>query len=257
MIIPPKISRLPVVWELRKLTLYSIFSFIAIFRFRDISLIWNNIICLPVWWKYQQKKNEPLKNDHPWITFRAERFLRKILRKDMMVFEYGSGSSTMYFARRVAQVFSTEHHPGWYEHIRQILDEHSVNNVDYRLIEPDTPDGNQRTGYLSRHHLYKNKRFERYVKNIDAFPDGYFDLVMIDGRARTECIAHAKNKIKPGGYLVVDNSERTYYFNGNDFLSNRNEWKSSHFIGPTPYSFQFSKTSFFQKLHIVHMINLS
>jgi len=247
MIIPPKISRLPVIWELRKLTLYTTSSIAALFKFRDISLIWNNIINFPVWWKYQQKKNEPLMNDHPWITFGAERFMRKILRKDMMVFEYGSGSSTLYFSRRVARVFSTEHHQDWFERVRQALDNKEINNADCRLIKHESLDTNQVTGYLSWHHLYKGKSFESYVKSIDTFPDGYFDVVMVDGRARTDCIAHAKNKIKRGGYLVVDNSERKYYFNGNDFLSDRNEWKAYHFIGPTPYSFQFSKTSFFQK----------
>ena len=247
MIIPPKISRLPVIWELRKLTLYGWSLLKAMFSFRSIYLFFDSVVVFPVWWKYQQKKNEPLKNDHPWITFKAERFLRKILRKDMIIFEYGSGSSTLYFSRRAAQVISIEHHPVWFENVRQTLNEQFIRNVDCRLIEPETTAENQTTGYLSYHHLYKNKCFESYVKSIDAFPDEYFDLVMVDGRARTECIAHAKNKIKPGGYLVVDNSEKTYYLNGNDFLFNEKEWKPFHFIGPTPYSFEFSKTSVFQK----------
>ena len=247
MIIPPKIARLPVIWELRKATLYGISSVAALFKFRKISIIWESMIYFPVWWKFHQKKNEPLKNDHPWITFKAERFLRMMLRKDMIVYEYGSGSSTLYFSRRVAQVFSIEHHRDWFENVQQTIEKQSIRNVDFRLIEPETVSENQATGYLSYHHLYKNKRFESYVKSIDAFPDEYFDLVMIDGRARTECIARAKNKIKQGGNLVVDNSERTYYFDGNDFLFNKKEWRSFHFIGPVPYGFGFSKTSFFQK----------
>ena len=248
MIIPPKIAGLPVIWELRKLTLYSISSIKALFKFRNISLLWDSIVYFPVWWKYQQKKNEPLKNDIPWITFSAERFLRKILRKDMIVFEYGSGSSTLYFSRRVAQVFSIEHHRGWFENIQKTLEEQATKNVDNKLIEPETLDGNRVTGYISWNPLYKGISFESYVKSIDAFPDGYFDAVIIDGRARTDCIAHAKNKIKKGGYLVVDNSERTYYFNGNDFLSDEKEWKSYHFTGSVPYSFEYSKTSFYRKI---------
>ena len=165
----------------------------------------------------------------------------------MTVFEYGSGSSTLYFSRRVAQVFSIEHNRGWFENIQKTLEEQAIKNVDNRLIEPETLDDNQSICYRSYFPSYQNKSFESYIKSIDAFPDGYFDVVMIDGRARTDCIARAKNRIKQGGYLVLDNSERTYYFNGNDFLSDEKEWKSYHFIGPVPYSFEYSKTSIFKR----------
>jgi len=247
MIISPKITHLPVIWEIRKFALYSLSSLKALFKFRSIVVIYDSIIDFPVWWKHQQRKNEPLKTDLPWITFKAERFLRKILRKDMIVFEYGSGSSTLYFSRRVARIFSIEHHREWFEHIQQILSEQSIKNADCRLIEPETLTENQPNVYLSSSSLDKNKSFESYVKSIDAFPDEYFDIVVVDGRSRTNCIAHAKTKIKQGGYMVVDNSERAYYFDGNDFLSNKKEWEALHFIGSVPYSFGFSKTSFFHK----------
>ena len=248
MIISPKIAHLPVIWELRKLALYSLSLLKALFKFREISLVGDSIIFFLVWWKYQQKNNKPLQNDQPWIAFKAERFLREILRKDMKVFEYGSGSSTLYFSRRVAQVYSIEHHQGWFEQIQQMIDQQNIKNVDYRLMEPETCYENQTDAYLSHLPIYKNKTFEHYVKTIDVFPDGYFDLVIIDGRARTECIAHAKNKIKLGGYLVVDNSERAHYFESNDFLRNEKEWETHHVVGITPYSFNYSRTSFFRKL---------
>lgn len=248
MMIPPKISRLPVIWELRKLTLYSWSSLKALFKFRNISLIWDSIIYFPIWWKYQQKNNEPLKNDCPWIVFKAERFLRKRLQKNMIVFEYGSGSSTLYFSRRVAQVCSIEHDPGWFEYLQHILNDQTIQNVNCRLVEAEILDEHRMTKYSSLFPLYKDKGFESYVKSIDTFPDEYFDMVLVDGRSRTNCIAHAKSKIKHGGYLVVDNSDRVYYFNGNDFLSDKKKWKAYHFIGPIPYSFEFSKTSIFQKI---------
>jgi hypothetical protein len=34
---------------------------------------------------------------------------------------------------------------------------------------------------------------------------------MIDGRARVECADHALPKIRKGGYLLLDNSERIDY----------------------------------------------
>jgi hypothetical protein len=47
-----------------------------------------------------------------------------------------------------------------------------------------------------------------YAAFIDRFPDHSFDLVIIDGRARAACIQHAIPKVKKGGYLLVDDSER-------------------------------------------------
>ena len=248
MIIPAKIAQFPVIWELRKMSLYMIMIIKAVIKFKRISLIYNSILDFPIWWKYLQRKNDPLKNDFPWITFRAEKFLQTILKKDMIVFEYGAGSSTLYFAKRVNQVFSIEHDINWFEQIQQTFDKQSINNIICQLIEPEFLDKNITSEYISMHNLYKNKSFESYVKSIEVFPDEKFDVVMIDGRARTSCIKLAKNKIKKGGYLIVDNSERKYYFNGNDYILNANEWKPKHFIGPIPYFFHISKTSFYQKI---------
>ena len=248
MIVPKKISHLPVVWELRKLVLYCLTVIKATFRFKNPAIVVDSIIYFHIWWKNYQRKNEPLKNDFPWITFKAEKFLKTILHKDMIVFEYGSGSSTLYFSRRVKQVFSIEHDLQWFEHLRQVISQKPITNVECRLFEPKIYEPNEKSEYLSRHVSYKNKQFESYVKSIDAFPDEYFDLIVVDGRARTYCIAHAKNKIKQGGYLVIDNSDRDYYFDGNDYLWNQSEWKAIHFQGLIPYSFEFSKTSVFEKL---------
>jgi hypothetical protein len=44
------------------------------------------------------------------------------------------------------------------------------------------------------------------VEAIDIHPDHTFDLVLVDGRVRTECMQHAIPKIRPGGHLMLDNS---------------------------------------------------
>ena len=246
--IPKRISSLPIVWECRKLALYSISTVKSMIRFRNFFLIGDAFKYFPTWWKYQQKNNEPLKNDFPWIVFEAAEYLRRILHKDMVVFEYGSGSSTLFFSRRVSHIFSMEHDSSWYNHLSQIITDQKIKNVDHRLIECMENIANKPSEYLSSSTLYKGKCFESYVKSIDAFPDHYFDVVLVDGRSRNACIAHAKDKVKQGGYLIVDNSDREYYLDKNDFLRDTKEWNSIHFIGPVPYSFEFSRTSFFQKL---------
>jgi hypothetical protein len=43
---------------------------------------------------------------------------------------------------------------------------------------------------------YFNLSFEEYVRKIDVYPDESFDLVVVDGRARTACRYHTIKKIK-------------------------------------------------------------
>ena len=66
--IPPKIVRLPVIWELRKLTLFCFSLIKALFEFRNVTIVYDSVVYFPVWWKYQQKTNEPLKNDLPYVS---------------------------------------------------------------------------------------------------------------------------------------------------------------------------------------------
>jgi hypothetical protein len=128
------------------------------------------------------------------------------------------------------------------------LNNQQIKNVDCRLVESESIEHEHPCNYQSSSSLYKGSCFESYVKSIDRFSDNYFDIVFVDGRARDACIFHAKDKVKQGGYLIIDNSDRDHYFKGNDYLFDSKQWKEYHFIGAVPYSFDFSKTSFFQKL---------
>lgn len=40
------------------------------------------------------------------------------------------------------------------------------------------------------------------------FPNEYFDLILIDGRVRMNCLKNATPKLKVGGVLIFDNSDR-------------------------------------------------
>lgn len=47
---------------------------------------------------------------YPWLTYPAVQFLEGRIRAEFRVFEYGSGSSTLWWSRRVASVVSCDHH---------------------------------------------------------------------------------------------------------------------------------------------------
>lgn len=158
----------------------------------------------------------------PWIPYVARDFLDRILTPEMCVFEWGSGGSTVYFAERVAQVVTVEHE------CKEA--QPSLENVVALYIPPE--DGELGTDRSRPEHYYSEaypgKNFKRYALAIDDFEP--FDLVFVDGRARPSCLHHAK--VKPGGWLVLDNSDREYYLKHVAFGG----WEERCFFGCGPYN---------------------
>jgi precorrin-6B methylase 2 len=249
-ILPDFIRQNPLIWELRKIILCNISWIKALFKYKKISIVRDTIIYFPQYYKNIRRNNNPLDYDQPWIVFKAKEFLDSILKNDMTVWEYGSGSSTLYFARRVKQVYSVENDKEWFAHLNAQIEARQIKNVAYALIEANkTKEHVLNNKYISQSTLNDGGCFENYARSINAIPDGSLSIALIDGRARRACIAHAIPKIKQGGYLIVDNSERSYYFEQNEILFDTEKWESVHFVGPVPYTFDFSKTSFFKKLY--------
>lgn len=244
MALSKRITNLPVIWQLRKLLLFLKFFIIALFRYQDVSLFKSTWQYLPQWNRTVKRDNDPLNYDQPWIVFGAIDFLKTILTKDMIVWEYGSGSSTLFYARRVNKVYSVENDELWYSHLERVFEEKQITNVTYMLHKDEGEAKPTDEKFVSKS---TNKLFRKYVESIDIISDNSLDVVMIDGRARSSCISQSISKVKQGGFLIVDNSDRDYFKN-NQELFHKDKWEAKHFVGQTPYTFSFSKTSFFKRL---------
>jgi hypothetical protein len=146
--------------------------------------------------------------DVPWWTYSAIDAVTEWIDKHggtMRVYEYGSGASTFWLARRVAEVHSVEHHRGFGD--RMLAELAKFDNVSLRIIEP-VPSTNP--AVPSHKEQYENLDFDRYVSSIDDV-EGNFDLIVIDGRAREACLAISVPRLNPGGLIVFDNSLRRRY----------------------------------------------
>jgi hypothetical protein len=205
----------------------------------------------PQWWKKLSPGQNSVSDGLPWIAFEAIDFLKKIVQPSMVVFEYGSGGSTVFWSDRVTKVVSVEHDKLWFEKMSSEFLKRKIKNVEYVLKEPeDEVNSSQRNfqnpkDYTSSGSIYAEKKFEGYVTVIERFADQSFDIIVVDGRARPSCILHSINKLKKGGYLIVDNSEREYYLSS--FQFDKRKWSIWKFYGPVPYSFHFSETTIFLK----------
>lgn len=153
----------------------------------------------------------------PWISFPAIDRLEREVKPTDRVFEFGGGGSTLFWSDRVAEVVTVEHDAAWFERLQALMTGNGRAKWTGRFV-PATPgdlvpipDPADPTHYASGDEASKGHHYKAYVEVIDEYPDGHFDIVLIDGRGRTSCIAHSIPKLKRGGLLVLDNAERSYY----------------------------------------------
>ena len=146
--------------------------------------------------------------DVPWWTYNSIDVMTDWIGRrptPVRVYEYGSGASTFWLARRVAEVHSVEHHAAFGASMQSELT--AFDNVSLRIIEPvksATPViGSAKEGH-------NDLDFANYVNSIDDV-EGEFDLIVIDGRAREACLRAAVPRLKKDGIILFDNSLRRRY----------------------------------------------
>ena len=187
------------------------------------------------------------------MCFPATAWLERILKPDAKVFEYGSGGSTIYFARTNRKVVSVEHVASWYRLVEKELARRELKIESYELIEPALTSNFDRRkisdprAYISADENSSGYSYETYAKSIEKYPDAHFDLVVVDGRARPSCLLHAMPKVRVGGILLLDQSERSYYLAEMPELFDKSRWTRTRFMAPLPYSLHFTEASFFTK----------
>ena len=138
--------------------------------------------------------------DEPWLSPDSVRFLDKNLNKKMTLFEWGSGRSTLWFAKRVKDVVSIEYHSGWAQKVEKMLQDKSVRNVELCYIPLEHPIKEPTPKHYDP--------IPKYVSKIFSYPKKHFDVVLIDGHYRLTCADQCLDSVKEGGILVIDNSNR-------------------------------------------------
>jgi outer membrane receptor protein involved in Fe transport len=126
----------------------------------------------------------------------------------MTVFEYGSGNSTFWWSQNVSSVVSYEHDSEWYSS----LNERVPSNVDY-------------------HHCNLEYGGD-YCKAIQGYNDR-FNIVVIDGRDRVNCVKNSLGALRNDGLIIWDNSNRQRYQDGYSFLL-QNQFRRLDFEGLGP-----------------------
>jgi predicted O-methyltransferase YrrM len=161
--------------------------------------------------------------------------LEKLLNKKSRVFEFGTGGSTIWLAKRVGELVSVEYDPEWFRVLCEGIE------ADFGSIPKHVKVSLQSQ---TQHNLWVISETTRqrigldFIESITSQRDDYFDLVLVDGRARISCMLNARRKVKPGGTILLDDSQRPYYQHG---ITQMADWESRVFGDERRQSILFKK----------------
>ncbi|MGV3686052.1 MAG: FkbM family methyltransferase [Daejeonella sp.] len=157
----------------------------------------------------------------PWVTYSFIDFIAERIKKEHTVFEFGSGNSTLYYAKRAKKVVSVEHDKDWFNKISS----GKPANSDMVFCELQT------NGDYSK---------------MPASMGQKFDIIIVDGRDRVNCCYHSIPALGETGVVVLDDSERAKYNDARVFFQ-KEGFKELSFSGISPGLFYRKSTSVFYK----------
>jgi hypothetical protein len=188
----------------------------------------------PMGWIESFRTGLPVDTDKqplPWWTYPAIDFMATLVKPDFRVFEYGGGHSTLWWSARVAKVITVDHDRAWVDKISPSLKAPH----EMRFIGAGQPDSETArllaAAYfqtLPRNTFpYEDARitvrglndtdYVAYAGSIHEY-DHKFDCIVIDGMARRLCAHFAADKLEDNGVILFDNSNRSDYMEGYQFL---------------------------------------
>lgn len=155
--------------------------------------------------------NKPL----PWLTYPCVEFLNRLNLSDCSVFEFGSGSSTLYWSKKSQTVMSVEKDRSWFDKVNSVLPPNCT--LSHEAADND---------YINFINQHENK----------------FDIIVLDGAVRYPCAEEALKNISDRGVIILDNTE--WYPNTAKLLTSAG-YTQIDFPGFPPLNTVTSATSIF------------
>ena len=151
--------------------------------------------------------------------------IQSYLSDKKIMLEYGCGGSTTIFPRYVKKYYSIEHNLDWFWNVQQEIYNDKLDNVEIHLC--DIPKGvpTKREEFWERYDdniLYASEHVDtnipsfedcvypkdkyvwnEYIDYVDKLNVKLFDVILIDGRARTDCAYKVLNYIDKGSIVFI------------------------------------------------------
>ncbi len=149
----------------------------------------------------------------PHIAPEVNTFLEKYLTKDREVFEWGSGGSTIWIAKRVKHIYSVEVADAWYQFLTEKIVEFDLKNVTLYHY-PIGADG-----------IIQNIYYDIIMKLKRKFP-----LIIVDGVVFTRniCFEIATKCLAKDGYIIFDDFQHPG-FNPTREILKKDNWGVNYY----------------------------
>lgn len=185
---------------------------------------WHSGYLKDVGWFNSFEKLKPVDKNYkpiPWCTYPFIDFIEPRLNKNISIFEFGAGYSTLFFAERTKDVTAVEHNEFWYNQMKK----NSPQNVELIFSQLD--------------------KEKNYSKILDAI-NKKFDIIFVDAEQRNECMINSIAHLSSEGIIVLDDSEREEYAEGISFLQNGG-FRQIDFWGIAPECLYKKSTTIFYR----------
>lgn len=134
-----------------------------------------------------------------------------------VLYEYGSGGSTLWFAPLIKKLYSVEHDTSWYNKIKDLVHDNTKLNlvpihdpIDFDKITDEFVKelmGDAYPGGTTKTHW---QRYSNYIRSIESVTEP-IDKLIVDGRHRALCAYHAYEFIKKDAIVIFDDWNRSAY----------------------------------------------
>ena len=185
---------------------------------------------------------------HPLYTTPALEYLDSIVQPNWKVFEYGGGNSTNYYVNHCAEVHTVEHNGSWYNTIvnnnptatvyhveanNAVINDAVELNAAFDAMQFSLPIRNGYAHSYNEYHGLINDLHQGYASMICKQSAGYFDVVVVDGMARSRCLWYAAHMINTNGTIILDNSDRWHFNDLQQYLvssgfNRKDFWQPDH-----------------------------
>jgi hypothetical protein len=141
--------------------------------------------------------------DAPWLAPASLPYIAAQLKQTDQGIEWGSGRSTIWFAHRVAHLYTVEDNAAWRDTVQQIV-------------------SSARLGGRVSLEFCETGNIDSYVEAGEGITAATLDFALVDGStSRDRCTERAITLLKPGGMLIIDNAERYLQLPGTEALHER------------------------------------
>lgn len=124
----------------------------------------------------------------PWISYSAMNVIAKALNNgNSAVLEFGSGMSTLWFCDHASHVCSVEHDPTW-----------------FAIVDKELKSGKDAGADVKYRLATERYEYSHYANIKDGVK---YDLMLVDGPWRADCLTNNMHLVKPGGIIYLDNSD--------------------------------------------------